>query len=116
MVTIEAFALHTVLRSEATQLEREDVLSRDYFTERFSPSTLQDTIDLFATQTSGVEVTSSITDCRDRKDNKFIELALDGAADVIVSGDEDLLVLHPWRGIPILSPRDALAILEADDD
>jgi predicted nucleic acid-binding protein len=39
------------------------------------------------------------------KDNKFLELALSGQADCIVSGDHDLLVLHPFRGIPIVTPR-----------
>ena len=52
--------------------------------------------------------TSQVTECRDPKDDKFLALALDGSADVIIAGDEDLLVLHPWRGIPILSPREFL--------
>jgi predicted nucleic acid-binding protein len=40
--------------------------------------------------------------------NKFLELALSGDADCIVSGDRDLLVLNPFRGIPIIAPRDFL--------
>ena len=55
-----------------------------------------------------VEITEVITDCRDVKDNKFLELAVSGKADYIVSGDEDLLVLSPYRGIPILTPRGLL--------
>ena len=51
--------------------------------------------------------------CRDAKDNKYLELALAAAADVIVSGDADLLVLHPWRGVRILRPAAYLA--EAGD-
>lgn len=46
--------------------------------------------------------------CRDAKDNKYLELALAAQADAIISGDEDLLVLHPWRGIPILRPAEFL--------
>ncbi|HEY5210063.1 MAG TPA: putative toxin-antitoxin system toxin component, PIN family [Stellaceae bacterium] len=42
--------------------------------------------------------------CRDPTDDKFLELAINGRADVIVSGDADLLVLHPFRGIPIVLP------------
>ena len=42
--------------------------------------------------------------CRDPKDNQFLALAQVAEADVLVSSDEDLLVLHPWRGIPILTP------------
>ena len=58
-----------------------------------------------------VEITGTVTDCRDAKDNKFLELAISGKADYIVSGDEDLLVLSPFRGIPILTPRGFLAAL-----
>jgi putative PIN family toxin of toxin-antitoxin system len=56
-----------------------------------------------------VEITEVVTDCRDVKDNKFLELAVSGKADYIVSGDEDLLVLNPFRGIPILTPREFLS-------
>jgi len=55
-----------------------------------------------------VETTETVTDCRDAKDNKFLELALSGNADYVVSGDEDLLVLNPFRGIPILTAREFL--------
>mgnify|MGYP000346590395 CR=1 FL=1 len=51
-----------------------------------------------------VTVTSTITDCRDNKDNKFLALALDSGATCIVTGDKDLLTLHPWRGVVTLSP------------
>jgi putative PIN family toxin of toxin-antitoxin system len=42
--------------------------------------------------------------CRDSRDNQFLALAIASEADVVVSSDEDVLVLHPWRGIPILAP------------
>lgn len=50
-----------------------------------------------------------VTDCRDPKDNKYLEPALAAEAGVIVSGDADLLVLHPWRGVRILQPAAYLA-------
>jgi putative PIN family toxin of toxin-antitoxin system len=46
--------------------------------------------------------------CRDPGDNKFLALALASEADALVSSDDDLLVLHPWRGIPIVTPADFL--------
>jgi hypothetical protein len=46
--------------------------------------------------------------CRDSKDNQFLALALVSEANALVSSDEDLLVLHPWRGIPILTPAEFL--------
>ena len=49
-------------------------------------------------------LTERVTACRDATDDKFLELAVNGKADVIVSGDADLLVLNPFRGIPIVTP------------
>ena len=45
-----------------------------------------------------------ITACRDQKDDKFLEVAVNGQANCIVTGDDDLLVLDPFEGIPILTP------------
>lgn len=52
-----------------------------------------------------VVVTESVHDCRDPKDNKYLELAVSGRASHVVSGDADLLALHPFRGIAILTPQ-----------
>ncbi len=49
------------------------------------------------------KITETITDCRDPKDNKFLELAVCANASCIITGDKDLLILHPFRGIPILN-------------
>jgi putative PIN family toxin of toxin-antitoxin system len=51
-----------------------------------------------------VEITESIAACRDPKDDKFLELAVCGQADLIVSGDADLLALNPFRNILIVTP------------
>ncbi|MEO6673768.1 MAG: putative toxin-antitoxin system toxin component, PIN family [Ginsengibacter sp.] len=48
----------------------------------------------------------SITECRDPKDNKFLELAISANASCIITGDKDLLVLHPFRNIPLLNAID----------
>ena len=48
--------------------------------------------------------TIAIKACRDPDDDKILEIAVAGIADCIVSGDKDLLVLDPFRGIPILTP------------
>ena len=47
-----------------------------------------------------------VADCRDPKDNKYLESALAAGADTIVSSDGDLLVLHPWRGVRISRPAE----------
>ena len=53
-----------------------------------------------------VEVTAVVNVCRDPKDNKFLELAVSGTATHIISGDDDLLSLHPFRGVAILTPQE----------
>jgi predicted nucleic acid-binding protein len=54
-----------------------------------------------------------ITICRDPKDNQVLEVAVAGQADIIVSGDEDLLVLSPFEGRAVVSPAAFLALLDA---
>ena len=53
-----------------------------------------------------VEVVQQVRACRDPRDDKFLEAAVNGRADVIITGDKDLLELHPFRGIEILRPAD----------
>ena len=55
-----------------------------------------------------VRVTETVIACRDPKDNKYLELAHEAQAACIVTGDKDLLDLHPYRGIAILTPRQFL--------
>jgi len=49
-------------------------------------------------------ITERITACRDPRDRKFLELAVNGHADLIVSRDRDLLALNPFRSIAIVAP------------
>jgi putative PIN family toxin of toxin-antitoxin system len=51
-----------------------------------------------------VEITERITACRDPTDDKVLELAVNGGAGLIVSGDADLLALNPFPGVPIVAP------------
>jgi putative PIN family toxin of toxin-antitoxin system len=51
-----------------------------------------------------IEPSTPIRACRNPRDNKFLEVAVHGRADVIVTGDADLLALDPFRGIAILTP------------
>jgi putative PIN family toxin of toxin-antitoxin system len=56
-----------------------------------------------------VEVVQQVRACRDPHDDKFVEAAVNGRADVIITGDKDLRELHPFRGIAIVSPADCLS-------
>lgn len=57
------------------------------------------------------EPTVRVTDCRDAKDDKYLELALAAGAEIIVSSDNDLLALDPWRGVRIVIPAGYLALV-----
>jgi predicted nucleic acid-binding protein len=55
-----------------------------------------------------VEPMEEVRACRDAKDDKFLELAVSGRAAYIISGDADLLVLHPFRDIAIMTAAEFL--------
>lgn len=63
-------------------------------------------VHLFSVQDS--DLRSIKPPCRDVRDHQFLALALVAQAELIVASDEDLLVLNPWRGIPIVSPGEFL--------
>jgi uncharacterized protein len=46
---------------------------------------------------------------RDAKDDKFLALVLAAGADALVSSDDDLLVMTPWRGVPVMTAAEFLA-------
>ena len=68
--------------------------------------------ELLAAAALWVEPREAVRDCRDPTDNRYLELALAAGASAILTGDEDLLVLHPWRGIPVLRPAEFLRRFE----
>jgi putative PIN family toxin of toxin-antitoxin system len=104
-----AFALDIVLFSREAILELADVLQRAKFSRNRTLLERQQFLMEFAMAFEPIEVLHTVMDCRDAGDNMFLELALSARADIIVRGDADLLCLHPWRGIAILSPADYLA-------
>jgi len=57
-----------------------------------------------------IEITDEINACRDPKDDKYLELSVNGKAKYIITGDKDLLVLNPFRSVKILTPQQFLAI------
>jgi putative PIN family toxin of toxin-antitoxin system len=56
-----------------------------------------------------VEIVQQVRVSRDPKDDAFLEVAVNGSATLIVTGDRDLLALHPFHGIDIVTPADYLA-------
>jgi len=100
-----AFIRGIVLVSDSMLDELNDVLRRSRFERYVSEDERLQFLAKFIRDATVIEVTDVITDCRDSKDNKFLELAVSGSATCIISGDADLLVLHPFRGIPVMTPQ-----------
>lgn len=113
--SIPAKAVHKAIRSgdllfsSATLRELGEVLRRPKFDRYLEPADRDKFIRLLARLAIMVEITHPVQNCRDPKDDKFLEAAFNGRADAVISGDADLLELHPFRGIPILSPREFLS-------
>ena len=100
----------SIALSSAVHDEIQDVLGRPKFAAVLTPDLRQEILELLTVAALWVEPAIQVTDCRDSKDNKYLELALAAGAEVIVSSDNDLLVLNPWRRIPILRPAEFLAL------
>jgi uncharacterized protein len=92
-----------LLKSVATEREAIAVLQRPRFSGKILPSFIDQVRRLF-TVAELVPITEHLAACRDPADDKFLELAVNGRADVIVSGDADLLALDTFRDIPIITP------------
>lgn len=99
----------TMLASEATKLEVVEVMLRPKFDHYFDLELRRRLAAEYIRACKTVPVVSTIHASRDPKDDKFLELAVDGRAALILSGDRDLLALHPFRGIAIVTPMQYLA-------
>ncbi len=97
-----------ILVSEEIVRELNDVLSREKFARYISEEDRARFLESLLGEARLIVIDEPINACRDPKDNKYLEAAVSGDAVCIVSGDEDLLVLHPFRGIPILRPHEFL--------
>ena len=99
-------AIHegVILVSQMTMSELADVLAQKKFDRYVTIEQRLQFIRLMAQTAEFVSIIHTIRECRDPKDDKFLEVALNGRADVIITGDADLLGMHPWRGISNLSP------------
>ena len=98
-----------LLASEATMAEAEEVFRRSKFDALVPPAARARFLVRYREAAKFIPIVSRIEVCRDARDNKFVHLAIDGGAELIVTGDEDLLVLDPFQGVRVLSPRSFLA-------
>ena len=100
----KALLTFEVCTSRETLAELDAVLGRSKF-DRYAPAPQrQDFVAGFRDHAVMIEVTATVWDCPDPKDNMFLALAETAEAELIVSSDPHLTGMHPWRGIPILPP------------
>ena len=94
---------NALLKSTATEEELLAVLQRPYLAAVTIPS-FRDGVVRMLVAAEPVTISERIAACRDPTDDKFLELAVNGRADLIISGDADLLALNPFRDIAIVTP------------
>lgn len=101
--------LGEILMSFPIWTELENVMARPKFNRYIQLEKREQFLrELYQTITPINDILETITDCRDPKDNKYLELAVTGKAQYIITGDNDLLILNPFREINIIKPDEFL--------
>ena len=100
----DRFALSTVVLDEIVA-----VLHRPRLARFINPALRDELLDMLVPGAAWFMPSERVLDCRDAKDNKYLELVLASFASTLVSSDADLLALHPWRGVRIIRPAEYLA-------
>lgn len=106
-----ALALGVPLVSDDTLAELAAVLSRPKFDRWVTVAERQRFIALQGGMCRRVAITHRVQASRNPRGDKFLHVALNGEAEVIVTGDADLLVLHLFHGVQILSPAGFLTVI-----
>jgi len=107
----EVLIHHVMLFSRETFAEISDRFLRPKFDPYASRWERLHLLEILFSASEWVSVHTTVNDCRDPDDNAFLALAIDGTADTIVTGDQDLLALHPYGRVSILTPTAFLASL-----
>lgn len=101
----------TILLSQAVIHELADVLSREKFNRYVTVEEREAFLEALIREAELVEIVDEIKVCRDPKDDRILELAVNGRASFVVTGDDDLLVLNPFQDISIVTASALLDLL-----
>ena len=99
---------YTLIMSAIQLAEVKEVFLRPKFRKYISTGEVDELINLLTLKVITPAIYDKITDCRDKKDNMILEEAVYGNARYIITGDEDLLVLNPYKWIRIVKLTDFL--------
>lgn len=100
-----ALVLDSYAFSKATFRELVDVMMRPKFDSYFTQSGRENMLHKIAQEAQWFDPSEQATECRDPKDNMFLDLARASEAGYLITGDEDLLVLDPYHHTRIVTPR-----------
>lgn len=97
-----------LLASEETLVEFRAVFLGEEFDKHFGRKERKAIVEQYARICTMVTPPTPIRACRDPRDDKFLETAIQGKADAIITGDHDLLALDPFHGVRIITPAQFL--------
>ncbi|AFZ11706.1 protein of unknown function DUF132 [Crinalium epipsammum PCC 9333] len=94
--------------------ELNNVLRREKFNRYVTSEEREEFLETLVDRAILVEITEEVKVCRDPKDDRILELAISGRADYIISGDRDLLVLNPFRGVKVVTAEEFLQTVQTE--
>jgi putative PIN family toxin of toxin-antitoxin system len=86
--------------------ELAEVSNRHKFKNIFTSQRMKELFSLLDNYAIVVSPSQKVNACRDEKDNFLLEVALEGRADYLITGDEDLLVLNTFQSTKIIRPKE----------
>jgi putative PIN family toxin of toxin-antitoxin system len=104
-----AAANDSVLASAATLSELAATMEHPKFDRYASRTSRREFVAYFLATAHLVDIERQVRACRDQNDDKFLDVVVNGKADMLVTGDAELLILNSFEGIPIVTPADYLA-------
>jgi len=105
-----ALSRGVLLVSDATLTELVEVLWRPKFDRYLSRAERDRFVSLLAGVSRRVHITRHLDLCRDPRDNMFLDVAFNGQAHALITGDQDLLVLRECEGVPIMTAAHFLTL------
>jgi putative PIN family toxin of toxin-antitoxin system len=99
---------HRLIYSTMQLLELKDVLDRPKFRTRFLPGQKEELFNSLARNGELIDLISEVDICRDPDDNHLLALCKDGKADLLITGDKDMLVLKKFGKTRVLAPAEFL--------
>jgi putative PIN family toxin of toxin-antitoxin system len=104
----------TILVSKPLIEELNDVLGRDKLKRYVTRTEREQFLESLIRESELVKITEAIQACRDPSDDRILELAVNGDASLVITGDDDLLVLDPFRDIRIVTAANLLEMLDEE--